>query len=122
MNNGATKYITNQNYEHVFRLKTLFSFEPETYVLSNISRQRRSLSAQVKFGILPMKIETGRFRSLSVDQRICELCEMQKVENEIHFVCECPLYNDFREPLYEHSKLVRNDFTTMECKENVCFD
>ena len=89
------------------------TFEPEPYVLSNISRQRKSLLAQIRLGILPIKIETGRFRSLSVDQRICELCEMRKVENEIHFICECPLYNDFRETLYEHAKLTRNDFITM---------
>ena len=70
------------------------TFEPEPYVLSNISRQRRSLLAQIRLGILPVKIETGRFRSLSVDQMICELCEMQKVENAIHFICECPLHNN----------------------------
>ena len=56
-------------------------FEPEPYVLSNISRQRRSLLAQIRLGILPIKIETGRFRSLPVEQRLCELCEMHKVEN-----------------------------------------
>ena len=60
-------------------------FEPEPYVLSNISRQRRSLLAQIRLGILPIKIETGRFRSLPVEQRLCELCEMHKVENEMHF-------------------------------------
>ena len=30
-------------------------FEPEPYVLSNISRQRRSLLAQIRLGILPIK-------------------------------------------------------------------
>ena len=70
------------------------TFEPEPYVLSNINRQRRSLLTQIRLGILPVKIETGRFRSLSLDQMICELCEMQKVENEIHFIFECPLYNN----------------------------
>ena len=46
-------------------------FEPEPYVLSNISRQRRSLLAQIRLGILPIKTETGRFRSLPVEQRLC---------------------------------------------------
>ena len=87
------------------------TFEPEPCVLSNISRQRRSLLTQIRLGILPIKIETGRFRSFSVDQRIYVNCV--KVQNKIHFICECPLYNDFRETLYEHAKLVRNDFTTM---------
>ena len=38
---------------------------------------------------------------------------MQKVENEIYSVCEIPLFNELRETLYEHAKLVRNDCTTM---------
>ena len=97
-------------------------FEPEPYVLSNISRQRRSLLAQIRVGILPIKIETGRFRSLPVEQRLGELCEMHKVENEIHFLCECPLYHGFRETLYDHTKLMTNDFVTMGCRKICIFD
>ena len=89
-------------------------------MLSNISRQRRSLLAQIRLVILPIKIETGRFRSFSVEQMICELCEMRKVENEIRFICECLLYNDFRETLYEHAKIIRMTLQPWECKENLC--
>ena len=61
------------------------TFEPEPCVLSNISRQRRSLLTQIRLGILPIKIETGRFRSFSVDQRIyvncvkCKKCKMKYI-------------------------------------------
>ena len=72
------------------------TFEPESYVLSNISCQWRSLLAQIMLGILPVKIDSCLFRKWT-EQWTCELCEMQKVENEIHFVCEYPLYNDSRE-------------------------
>ena len=96
-------------------------FEPEPYVLSNISRQRRFLVAQIRLGILPIKIETGSFRSLPVQQRLCELCEMHKAENEIHFLCECPLYHDFRETLYDHAKLMTNAFVTMGMQEKFVY-
>ena len=69
---------------------------------------------------MPIKIETGRFRSRPVEQRLCELCEMHKVENEIHFLCECPLYHDLRETLYDHAKLLTNDFVTMGMQEKIC--
>ena len=36
-------------------------FEPEPYVLSNISRQRRSLLAQIRLGILPIKNRNWSF-------------------------------------------------------------
>ena len=96
-------------------------FEPEPYVLSNICRQRGSLLTQIRLGILPIKIETGRFMSLPVQQRLCELCEMHKVENEIHFLCECPLYHDFRETLYDHAKLMTNDSVTMGMQEKFVY-
>ena len=41
------------------------TFEPEPYVLSNISHQRRSLLAQIRLGILPIKyklVELGVFQ------------------------------------------------------------
>ena len=37
------------------------TFGQEAYLCSNISKIERSHSAQVRFGILPLKIETGRF-------------------------------------------------------------
>ena len=41
------------------------------------------------YDILPLRIETGRFRNLPVEQRICELCELDMVEDEVHFLCTC---------------------------------
>ena len=96
-------------------------FEPEPYVLSNISLQRRSLLARIRLGILPIKIETGRFRSLPVEQRLCELCEMHKVENEIHVLREYPLCHDFSETLYDHTKRMTNDFVTMGMQEKIVY-
>ena len=38
------------------------------------------------------KLEIGRFRGQSVQQRICQLCK-NDVESEIHFLFEWPLYD-----------------------------
>ena len=53
MNNWAMKYITNQKLRTYVQIKD--SFPLEQYGLSNIIRQRRSLLAQIKLGILPIK-------------------------------------------------------------------
>ncbi len=60
-----------------------------------MSRQR-SLIAQLRLGILPIHIETGRFRGTQLDDRICQLCDTQEVVDEMHFVCKCNLYNDLQ--------------------------
>ncbi len=60
----------------------------------NLPKSQRSLCAQIRCGILPFHIETGRYRGVAEDDRICEYCVLNEVENEIHFILYCPLYHD----------------------------
>ena len=46
--------------------------------------------------MFPLKSETGRFSGLSVKDRIGQVCNQNAVENEIHFVLHCTLYDDLR--------------------------
>ena len=41
-------------------------------------------------------IELGRHKNLSVEERVCKKCNNSAVEDEIHFLCECPMYDDLR--------------------------
>jgi len=59
--------------------------------LSKVFYHRRS-------GILPLHVETGRFRNTSLENRLCTLCNSNQVENEIHFMFDCSLYDDLRSP------------------------
>ena len=65
-------------------------YETEKYIALNLSRQERSFIAQFRGGVLPIRIETGRFQRIPVEDRICELCG-QEVEDEKHYTlrCEC---------------------------------
>ena len=72
------------------------SFKEEEYSSKNMSRRLRSLISQIRLGILPLEIEIGRFRGVSPEGRICQNWNMGVVEREVHFICECPLYNDLR--------------------------
>ena len=45
----------------------------EDYVISNISRYQRSLLAQLRMGILPLNIETGRYIRKELNERLCLL-------------------------------------------------
>ena len=72
-----------------------------------MQKHKRSLFAQFRLGILPLKIETGRYDNTPVDERICVQCESEAVENEQHFVLHCPKYVNLREVLYrEAAKLI----------------
>ena len=62
------------------------TFGQEAYLCSNISKIERSHLAQFRFGILPLKIETGRFIGQALPERTCNLCQLNAIENEIHFL------------------------------------
>ena len=61
--------------------------------------------AQIRCGILPLKIETGRYSNLPVEERLCDICNLGKVESEIHFMLECPMYSEERLTLYNAAHL-----------------
>jgi len=86
------------------KLRTYVTFKDnvdvEPYVKYCNLRQNRSIMAQIRCGVLPIRLETGRFSRLQVEDRICELCNEGNVEDEFHFMMECNLYNDERERLF----------------------
>lgn len=74
-------------------------YEIEKYVNLN-NKFERSMIAKVRCGILKLKIESGRFNNTPLGERICELCDTDSVEDEKHFICLCPHYDEERRILY----------------------
>ena len=94
------------------------ALNPENYAISIINRQRRAITAQLRIGILPIKIETGRFRHMPLEERICGLFRMNVIEDEEHFLCKCPIY-DLWHSLYRKAQDVCFDFNTYTSEEKL---
>ena len=88
-------------------IKFKSSLETEPYVKSYIPKSQRSTFAKIRCGILQLRIESGRYNNINVEDRICELCSLNEIEDEQHFVCSCTLYSVLREELY--AKIVETD-------------
>ncbi len=94
----------------------------ENYVKYCMSCQQRSLIvAQLRLGILPIHIDTYKFRGTQLDDRICELCNTLEVGDEIHFVCKCSLYNDLRKIMYRTVEHKHTDFYMDDNKDKLIF-
>lgn len=52
--------------------------------------------AMLRYGSLPLEIELGRRNGTPLDERLCKMCNHQSIENEIHVLLQCPLYDDLR--------------------------
>jgi hypothetical protein len=77
------------------------SFEPEKYVKKIMSRVHRRAFALFRCGVAPIGIETGRYRGLPEDQRLCPFCTDGSVEDELHVLLKCPLYADLQTSLID---------------------
>ncbi len=82
------------------KLRTYISFKEqywtEDYVKLFIPRKERSMLAQIRFGILPLQIETGRFKGTALDLRTCQIYNSLSIEDEFHFILICNEYNEPR--------------------------
>ena len=90
-----------------------YSKETEEYLSLNIKKYHRSLFAQFRFGILPLQIEIGRYRNINLVDRICPICNIS-VEDEIHFLCQCPCYSDLRNRLFNKAQSVNTEFVNSD--------
>ena len=89
------------------KLRTYTLFEQEwgyePYISHINNRDRRVLLSKFRLGICPLRIETGRYensgrnsKGIPEQDRKCECCTLDKVEDEYHFLLQCPAYSERR--------------------------
>ena len=104
----------NRYKSQKLRYYNLYKYEKgnEDYLNLDISKYQRSILAQFRCGILPLQIEVGRYRNVPLCDRLCEVCDTNSVEDEIHFLCECPCYSDLRITLFNQA--LKSDISFLE--------
>ena len=98
------------------KLRTYIRFKTEFSTENHIkyrSKYARSLMSQLRCGVLPLEIETGRYRGIKAEERICRLCELNQVEDEFHFLCNCTLYKELRKTLYDKAEQDNAEFAQL---------
>ena len=80
------------------------------YVFDNINFSLTSCIAQLRFGILPLTVETSRFTDLKHDDQVCPICDTNNVEDELHFLFTCPKFPDLRKIMFSKVLRYNNDF------------
>ena len=70
-------------------------------------------SALAKFcaGVAPLRLETGRYENLAVNQRTCFNCN-ESVESERHVLFHCSLYEDLQYEMFSVASQVNPQFNT----------
>ena len=89
----------NSEISNIPKLRTyaLFktAFGRENYVVLDMPKQLRSILAQFRCGILPLRIETGRYHGELVEARICTFCCNKCRKQNSFFIEKFSKRNDF---------------------------
>jgi hypothetical protein len=100
--NDCRKCRTQGNKLRTYRkFKTSFGLEP--YLTCVKEKHIRSEYCKFRLSAHKLNIEMGRYvmhpRRLLPEERICNLCNNNQMEDEIHFLLLCPSYEEKRKDL-----------------------
>jgi len=101
-NISATASRTNRGGNKLrtyYLLKQNFTMEPYLELVDNTSH--RKAATQLRLSSHPLNIEHMRGKIQDPKNRICQMCNTQETENEIHFVVSCIKYKEQREDLLQ---------------------
>ena len=70
--------------------------------MSLLPKNKRSLLSQFRCGVIPLATETERYRQIPSIERYCTFCDENAIEDEIHFLCTCNFYSDFKDALFHN--------------------
>ena len=65
-----------------------------------------------KTAAAPLRLETGRFEGLPVEERLCPLC-MLEPETEVHCLIKCHAFDAHRTNVFNAATVINNDFFIM---------
>ena len=91
------------------------------YLSKPLSFLQRRYVAKLRLGVLPLRIETGRYerpKKLPAE-RLCTQCTMGTTEDEVHFLLHCPRHCLFRNLLF--SKIENDNFFDLADIEKLKF-
>ena len=106
-------------------------FGPEKYLFLNLPKHKRSILAQYRLGILPLNIETGRYKNVTDDkgharkqkpeERLCTLCSLGIMEDESHFLFDCECYGSIRDTLLSNIISQNSNFVNLPMSSKLEF-
>ena len=91
-------------------------------VRANLKRRPRSLTAKLLCGILPLEVETGRYKKgekVDRELRHCKVCNGGTAETEYHFLFSCEKLKEERSMSYVNCELNIADFMPLQDCEKV---
>lgn len=94
-------------------------YKVEEYCKIVLPLKHRSAFSKFRCGVAPLRIETGRYENLNINERLCPFCDA--VEDEKHVILKCNVYTDLRNILCDKASSVCQDFINFNDDEKLSF-
>ena len=99
-------------YKNIYKIQT-----HAQYVDSISYRSDRSVLAKIRISAHNLTVEKGRYTGIPRHDRICKVCNTGSIENEQHFLLECPAYKLLREDF-----ILKLEKVAINGRTPLCFD
>lgn len=93
--------------------------KPAKYLNFINYRKNRSLLCKLRLGTLDLEIEKGRRRNIPREERVCKLCTSGNVEDEVHFILNCPKLANTRDVHLTALNATSNRFSKLTPDEKI---
>ena len=68
-----------------------------------------------------LEIELGRYKNILPEERYCRLCNLNHVEDKLHFIISCCVYSEHIEQLFQQIKDFVPSFDILPLSEEFIF-
>ena len=79
----TARNLTGGNKLRTYRIFK-WLYKTENYLTYLIPPRHRTAFAKFHCGVAPLRLETGRYENIQVNERLCLLCSDQEIESETH--------------------------------------
>ena len=76
------------------------NYAPSIYLDITRKNCNRKTLVKLRIGNHKLEIETGRYDNTPRCERLCSLCDMNEIEDQIHFLLRCSKYSTIRNAFY----------------------
>ena len=110
-------------YIYIYRLIKHNVTVCEPYLTMITNPKTRSALTKFRLSDHKLHIESGRHCNprKPIEERLCEICNNQEIEDKIHFLLNCSFYCDLRSSLIQLAASLNHSFHNLSPKEKFSF-
>ena len=88
--NRITATAKGNLYKHLIN-----EFRFHSYLTQPLDFRYLKEITKIRMSAHKLNIELGRYNNIERPEKICTLCDAKEIEDEYHFILQCPRYREY---------------------------